>query len=363
MKSFPPALLASLCLVQPCAAQPFMMSPPAQLSTDLYISNMMIANATSRQISKSAKARGARADIQAPGPFFATATVAERASIGARLAFTPDPQQRAARVKEIRSRVIAASPADANLISPALFDLMAGALEPYDLSVNDLADTTSVYLGEIWDAANGTSTDLDARTIGVLADQMRGAYAALARNDPAFSDASLVQQQSDTFLLQAYLIATLAETYRQPGADPEEQAAFRAAMRGLGREVFGIDLAAATLGERGLVPGEALGALEGAVREEREARAVADPEAEAKHTIEAALATPCGRTPEDALERKVLRLFESKDACDGFDPAQYARFLADTPPDQHYAINYAAYATGKPLFPAAQAKIMDGMIE
>ena len=134
-------------------------------------------------------------------------------------------------------------------------------------------------------------------------------------------------------------------------------------MRELGREVFGIDLTRATIDERGLTPGEAIGALDRVVREEREARAVADPKAEAERTIEAALGTPCGRTPTDALERKVLRLFEGQDACAAFDPEQYARFLDDTPPAQHYAIDFAAWSTGKPLFPAAQAKIMDGMIE
>ena len=279
------------------------------------------------------------------------------------LTFEPDDDLRRDTVSALRNKIVRTSPQDAGAITADVFKLFDQALRPYSLSTNDLADTTSVYLIELWDAVNGQDTSFTARQARTLSDQFAAAYAVTARTEPRLSDQETLQRQSDTFLLQAYLIASLAETYRQPGADRGERAAFREAMRGLGREVFGIDLTKATIDERGLTPGEAIGALDTAVREEREARAVADPKAEAERTIDAALGSPCGRTPADALERKVLRLFESKEACDGFDPAQYERFLADTPSDQHYAINFAAYATGKPLFPAAQAKIMDGMIE
>ena len=158
------------------------------------------------------------------------------------------------------------------------------------------------------------------------------------------------------------LIAALAESFA-PNGQQAGEAEFRAAMRELGQEVFGIDLTRATIDARGLTPGEALGALGGAVREARDERAAADPEGEAARAVEAALGTPCGRTPQDALQRKVLRVFESRDVCAAFDPERYAAFLREVPREQHYAINFLAFASGKPLYPAAQARTMDAMLD
>ena len=279
------------------------------------------------------------------------------------LRFEPDRAVRKRMVRTLRAQVAEASPEDAEVVSRSVFSDMARALKPYGLSVNDLADTSAVYLGEVFDAANGTSSKISAETAQALSGQFRDAYAVIARDEPRLFDAGLVQEQSDAFLLQAFVVSSMRQTLAQPAYTDAQRSAFQDAMVRLGREAFGIDLTRATIDERGLTPGEAIGALDGAVREHRAERAITDPEAEAARATEAALGSPCGLTPRDGIERKAIRLFETRGACEQYDPARYDAFLEEAPANQHYAINFVSWYGGGPLYPADQAKIMDGMIE
>ena len=278
------------------------------------------------------------------------------------LTFAPDRAQRARTYAEFVDRIGRTAPEDAaSLEGTDLFAAMAGAMAPYGLSTDSLPDATAVYMIELWDAANGQATDLSREAVRTLSGQIRDAYAAA--RDPGLFDAAKVQEQADTYLLQGWLITSMRTTFEAGGGGAGDAEAFRASMRALGREVFGIDLTRATINERGLIPGEAVGALGDAVREGRAERAAADPEGEAERAMDAAFGTPCGVEPSDATERKLLVLFEGRGRCDKHDPAAYARFPAEVPEDQRYAINYIAWSTGKPLYPADQARTLDGMIE
>ncbi len=171
----------------------------------------------------------------------------------ATLSFTPDPELRARAVEELISRIDARSPQDAaHLEGMDLFGIMAGALAPYDYSVNDLADATAVYMIELYDAANGVTDDTEVATAHALSAQVAQGYAAIAEDEPALSDPAQVQEQSDLFLLQAMMIAMLGDSYGTgPGAEP-----FREEMARTAQEVFGFDFTQATLGPDGLtIPG------------------------------------------------------------------------------------------------------------
>ena len=276
------------------------------------------------------------------------------------LAFKPSKALRKEVVAAFVADVREASPQDADRVPRSLFRLMRGALRSYGLTTDDLADSTTVFMTELHAAANGLMEDGSRAQAQALRAQVSDAYVTL--HPSLFNDREAVQRQSDRMLLQAWLINSLKQSFAQPTTDPADRLAFRSAMRDLGQEVFGIDLTRATIDERGLTPGEVFDALDGSAEEERAGR-TADPAGEARRVIDASFGTPCGVEPRDQTQRRLLVLFEGRGRCDMYDPAAYERFLAEVPVDQHYAINYVVWSTGKPLYPADQAQVMDGMIE
>lgn len=114
-----------------------------------------------------------------------------------------------------------------------------------------------------------------------------------------------------------------------------------------GQDFSGVDLTKVRIDGRGYALGRS------AARRSRVAAKDAAPAAGAGES------GACGVSPRDATEAKLLALFEGRGRCDKHDPAAYARFLAEVPTDQHYAVNYIAWSTGRPLFPAGQAASMD----
>ena len=353
------SLLVAGCLIAAEAhAQAYINPPPIPMPMDLQFSNVMISRANSRAAERAAEKRADRLVQPALAP-----SRSELRAARAALTFDVDQRLRAVVLRDMRERVAERSPEDAEAFSDGLFRLMDGALSGYGLSTDDLSDTTAVYLIEMWDAANGQASEMSKKTVRALSEQLARSYSVIGRDEPKLFDSAVVQEQSDRFLLQAYLITSLKKTYQQPGADSSERARFEEAMRELGREVFGIDLTRATIDERGLTPGEAIGALDDAVRESRAERAASDPAGEADRAVEAALGSPCGLASSGPTERKVLRLFEARGLCGQYDPARYDAFEAEVPEGQRYAINFMAWSTGRPLYPADQAKMMDGMIE
>ena len=282
----------------------------------------------------------------------------------AALRFEPDPAIRAKATEAFLATFDAVSPeAAAQLRQMDPFALIAQAFEPYGMSVNDFADTSAFHLIAVHDGANlaPVGEDTPVPVAKALSDQLAGTYASV--NAPEMSDPAAVQAQSDAYALQALMFSLMHLGAMDSAFGDENRANYQKQMIATGQQVYGVDLSKATISEQGFIPGEAMAALQGVVDDERAKRAAENPEAEAERAMQAAFGTPCGRQPGDPTERKILNLLEKRSLCEGYDPARYQAFKAEVPQDQQYAINFVVWSTGNPLYPAEQAKMMDGMID
>ena len=286
----------------------------------------------------------------------------------AALRFAPDPEVRANVIRGTLEGISQLDPAmSAELGKLDLFALLEEALAKYGMTTGDLADTSAVYLISLHDAVNlvPPGTDTPPAVAQAVSNQLARAYASM--NVPELSDPATVQAQSDTYALQALLVTLIHQAIMDPSVPDADRQAYKQQMIETGQSQFGMDLSEVTINEAGMLPNEtmdmALDALNTAVEDERAKRAAEDPQGEADRQVAAAFGTPCGQQPRDATERKILNLFEKRGFCQSYEPASYERFQAEVPAEQQFAINFLSWTMGNPLYPAAQAKTMDGMID
>lgn len=318
----------------------------------------------------------------APGAPPPLATAAEEVSADqaqsfreAALRFEPDPALRAQAMRQFLDLLGGISPEiGAQMQGQDVFAILQPALDEYGMSINDFADTSTLLLLTMYEAArleelDDETTPEDIATAKAVSRQIAAAYASL--NRPEMSDPEAVQMQSDSYVTQALMFYMLHAAVMTPDMPQARRDEFAAQVVKTGQQLFGVDLLEADISELGLlttqgrrdIEMQALGFLQQAVDDEREKRVAEDPEAEAERALQTAFGTPCGRQPSDPTERKVLNLLERRSLCDGYDPARYAQFKAEVPADQLYAINFVAWLGGNALYPPEQAKMMDGMMD
>ena len=321
------------------AAQDFMFSG----TIDNFVSNQVFSLQT-----QNIRRAAARGDEEVTDGFFLPP--ADEGSALA-LPFAVDERARAREEAAYRRLVAKHDPGTARDLPNGIIAMVGEAIEPDGLSTDDLGDAMTLYVAQVWLAANAVSDDPSAKTLAALRRQIGTAFARLNESVPAEDGAR--QAEADRLFLQAYMIASLNMTTAQPGREAE-RAQVADAMGAVSTETFGVDFREVALDERGLYP-------EGAARMLAETADVPVPSAAPAPA--ASLGTPCGRVPTDVLEAKILRLFASRDACSAYGDGDYAAFKAAVPREQHYAINFLTWKAGKPLYPAGQARMMDGMIE
>ena len=318
----------------------------------------------------------------APGAPPPLATAAEEVDAGqaqdfreAALRFDPDPALRAEAMRRFLGVLDGISPEiGAQLQGQDVFAMLEPALGEYGMSINDFADTSTLLMLTMYEAARlepvgGETTPEDIAAAKAVSRQIAAAYASLDR--PEMSDPAAVQMQSDSYVTQALMFYMLHAAVMTPDMPQARREEFATEVVKTGQQLFGVNLLEADVSELGLLTTDArrdiertaLGFLQQAVDDEREKRVAENPEAEAERALQTAFGTPCGRQPSDQTERKILNLLERRSLCDGYDPARYAQFKTEVAEDQRYAINFVAWLGGNPLYPAEQAKMMDGMMD
>lgn len=122
----------------------------------------------------------------------------------ARFVFDREETMRGEIQADFIARVREESPSDADRLAEVdVFGLIGSALAGYGLSVDDLADTLTLYLTEAYQSARREEAALDADTAQAVRDQV--VRALTGGPHAAMSDAER-QRLSDTLVLQSYLI-------------------------------------------------------------------------------------------------------------------------------------------------------------
>ena len=216
-------------------------------------------------------------------------------------------------------------------------------IRPYGLRTDDLADAMTVYLVQLWMAANGSAERVPDEAVAAVRRQVVTLLAQA--QDPRLQRASARQAEADALLLRSYLLSSLNMTTAQPGRGGE-RGKLREGMGQITADLFGTDFRRVALGASGLVPDDVSPALTREVGRSEDGDVAF-----------------CGHEVSDAVEAKILRFLSTRDLCSRYDPSRYAAFQAEVPSDQRYAVNFMAWSAGKPLFPAEQARAMDAMME
>lgn len=165
-------------------------------------------------------------------------------------AFQPRADLRAAAYADFVGRIAMQDPTVAiGLGSIDLFALMAVALVPYGLRVDDLADATTVYAAELWSAANGLDDDLEPVEAQTLSRRFAAAYQSARAEWPQLANPIYVQRLTDELLLQAWLIAAVDGNLDEGALGQADIARYRDLMVQTGRDVLGVDLRGLRLDE------------------------------------------------------------------------------------------------------------------
>lgn len=193
---------------------------------------------------------GAR--LAAPRGRVALPAGASIAQVAARTSYRPDPAVRQQVYARTVAQVQKTSPADAAkmkqlLMSGKILDEVAGFLASNGMSANSLVDTTALYLGYAWIAAQGRNDDPTAAQLKGLRGQVARTFATM----PALLGASnaLKQEVGEANIIQASLSSALANRMVQ---DPKIAGQARAAVvRGV-KSTYQIDLSRMDLTAEGL---------------------------------------------------------------------------------------------------------------
>ena len=165
-------------------------------------------------------------------------------------AFTPDPAMRAAAVEEVAASLEATVPqAAAALRGADAFGLLRQVLGPLGLSTDNLADASAVFIGEVYDAANGATTPASRETALALREQMAAGMTARAGMTGAE-----MQALSDRLYLQALVVNALRMACVGEAAGSEGCAEIQADAAASARAILGFEAVGASLGPEGLRP-------------------------------------------------------------------------------------------------------------
>lgn len=175
----------------------------------------------------------------APGAPPPLATAAEEVSADqaqsfreAALRFEPDPALRAQAMRQFLDLLGGISPEiGAQMQGQDVFAILQPALDEYGMSINDFADTSTLLLLTMYEAArleelDDETTPEDIATAKAVSRQIAAAYASL--NRPEMSDPEAVQMQSDSYVTQAlmfYMLHAAVMTPDMPQARRDEFAA------------------------------------------------------------------------------------------------------------------------------------------
>jgi hypothetical protein len=125
---------------------------------------------------------------------------------------------------------------------------IGGALRPYGLRVDDVADAYTVWWVSSWDAAHGRQSPPDRGQMQAVRAQ--AAQAIAATPEFARADDAAKQEYAEALLVQTALIDAIAEKY---GKDRAMAPKIAASVR-QGARASGLDLDAMTLTRNGFVP-------------------------------------------------------------------------------------------------------------
>ena len=177
------------------------------------------------------------------------------------LRYTPSKARRAANLARFVSKTRAADPAGAADLERMfaggdVIEKIGGALAPYGMRVDNLADAYTVYWVNAWQATRGTNAETSRATNAAVRAQAVHALGATPEVVRA-SDATK-QELAESLLIQAALIDAAVTQAR---GNPERLRAIGNAVA-KGARTMGLDLQAVELTEAGFVPARRTGQAE-----------------------------------------------------------------------------------------------------
>jgi hypothetical protein len=248
MKSPVLFLALSLSLAVPLAAQDGSMDMYISASnSSMMMTNTIIGGATFRSSLKAKLAKKKSAVTATPAPKKVVAPARQTASLN----FSPSPRIRNASVERLFTQMRSVDPENAKKIEAQygggrLFQALDGALKGYGLTTNNVADSMTVWLINVWMGANGRSDNPSNAEIKAVRNQIADTLAG----SPDFANANdaAKQELSDALLVNAAVIGGAVD---DPAAKTAEGSAMlKKVTRKLGSDL-GLDLTAMKISTEG----------------------------------------------------------------------------------------------------------------